>query len=61
MADVLRGRHHERRIAVIVERAQALVVHAALTKRHELTHHVDYLRRVDNLVYRRPVNHRYEV
>ena len=32
VADILRRRHHERWVAVVVEGAQALVVHAALTE-----------------------------
>ena len=31
LADLLRGRHHERRCRIVVEGAQALVVHARLT------------------------------
>ena len=57
VTDILGGRHHKRRITVVVERTKALVVHATLTECHELTDHVDNLRRIDNPVYCRPVNH----
>ena len=57
LTDLLRWRHHERGRRVVVERAQTLIVHTRLSKRHELSHHVDNVRGIHNLVYRRPVNH----
>ena len=57
LADLFRGRHHERGCRVIMERTQTFVVHARLPQRHELTHHVHNVRGIHDLVYRRPVNH----
>ena len=57
LTDLLRWRHHERGRRVVVEWAQTLIVHTRLSKRHELSHHVDNVRGIHNLVYRRPVNH----
>ncbi len=40
LAELLRGRHDEARRALVVERAQPLVVHARLAEGDELAHHV---------------------
>ena len=57
LAYLLRWRHHERRGGIVVEGAQALIVHASLSQGHELSHHVDYVRGVHDFIYRRSIYH----
>ena len=57
VADILRRRHHKRRVTIVVERTQTFVVHATLLECHELPHHVNNTGSIDNLVNRRSVYH----
>ena len=50
VAVALRGRHHERRRLLVVERAQPLVVHPGLSQGDELRHDVNDVRRVHDFV-----------
>ena len=57
MTNLLRGRHHERRGLVIVERTQSLIVNTRLAEVNELTHHIHNIGGIHNLIDGRPVNH----
>ena len=48
VAVVARRGDRERRCGVVVERTQSLVVHACLTQRHKLRHHIDNVSRCEN-------------
>ena len=57
LADLLGGRHHERRRRIVMERAQALVVHPRLPQRDELPHHVYNVRGVHDLINSSSIYH----
>ena len=57
LAYLTRWRDHERRRLVIVERTQALVVHARLTQVHELTYHINNVGGFHDFINCRSVNH----
>ena len=56
-AQAFGGGYHERGRAVVVERAQALVVDASLAQRDEVRDDIDNLRRFQYPVHRSSVDH----
>ena len=57
MTDILGGRDHERGGCIIVKRTQSLIVDTCFAQCHKLAHHIHDVGSIDDLVYRRPVNH----
>jgi hypothetical protein len=55
---LFRGRHHERWCGIVMERAQAFVVDTCLTQGNKITHHINNVGGVHNLVNCRSVYHR---